>query len=70
MSKIKKSMEPLLEEAFNAGKEGDVSFDTWLHMKLSEQKSVPKHHEGKGPKFKGGGGAPSSMMKRATGRGR
>ena len=69
MTKIKKSMEPLLEEAYKAGQKNELDFQSWLQLKLVEQKSVPKHHEGKGPKPMSGGGS-SGMMKRVTGRGR
>jgi hypothetical protein len=70
MTKIKKSMEPLLEEAYKAGQQGEFNFQSWLQLKLAEQKSVPKHHEGKGPKPMSGGGGSGGMMKRVTGRGR
>jgi len=69
MTKIKKSMEPLLEEAYKAGQKNELDFQSWLQLKLAEQKNVPKHHEGKGPKPMSGSGS-SGMMKRVTGRGR
>lgn len=69
MTKIKKSMESLLEEAFNAGRDDDIDFQSWLHFKLAEQKKE-QYGSNQTKSAISGSKGPSAMRRKASGRGR